>query len=55
MTVKRAEYVLGHASHLCFTFELEGHHSLENKEEKAEKVFFLWIPGLIFAPMRCMF
>jgi len=36
-------------------FDFVRHHSLENKERKAEKVFFLLIPGLIFASMRCMF
>jgi len=28
---------------------------LENKERKAEKVFILFVPGLIFALARCMF
>ena len=50
-----AEYDLGPVPRFSFVFELARHHSLGNKERKAEKVFFLLIPGLIFAFMRCMF
>ncbi len=39
--VARGENDLESVPRSSFKFELGGHHSLESKERKAEKVFFL--------------